>query len=111
MDFRPLGRAIGQEDRDLGTYRGRIASGAFQPDRPGTVAGVAGVHDLHLWTLGGNHTVLTAHLVCDHTESPNRLLRAATRLLDTRFGITHTTLQIEPPDYNIVETVEPERER
>jgi cobalt-zinc-cadmium efflux system protein len=73
--------------------------------------GVAGVHDLHLWTLGGNHTVLTAHLVCDHTESPNRLLRSATRLLDTRFGIIHTTLQIEPPDYNIVETVEPERER
>jgi len=53
--------------------------------------------------------VLTAHLVSDHSESPDRLLRSATRLLDTRFGITHTTLQIEPADYNIVETVEPGR--
>ena len=59
--------------------------------------------------FGGNHTVLTAHLVCDHSESSDRLLRSATRLLDTRFGITHTTLQIEPADYNIVETVEPGR--
>ncbi len=73
--------------------------------------GVAGVHDLHLWTVGGNQTVLTAHLVCDHDESPNRLLRNATRLLETRFGITHTTLQIEPPDYNIVESVEPDWNR
>ncbi len=72
--------------------------------------GVAGVHDLHLWTLGGSQTVLTAHLVCDHNEAPNRLLRSATRLLDTRFGITHTTLQIEPPDYNIVKSVEPGRD-
>jgi len=71
------------------------------------LSGVAGVHDLHLWTLGGTHTVLTAHLVCDHDESPNRLLRSATRLLETRFGIKHTTLQIEPPDYNIVKSVEP----
>lgn len=69
--------------------------------------GVAGVHDLHLWTLGGNRTILTAHLVCDHDASPARLLRSATRLLETRFGLTHTTLQIEPPDYNIVENVEP----
>ncbi|NIM00782.1 MAG: cation diffusion facilitator family transporter [Acidobacteria bacterium] len=70
------------------------------------LSGVAGVHDLHLWTLGGNQTVLTAHLVCSHDEMPARLLRSATRLLETRFGIRHTTLQIEPPDYNIVENVE-----
>nr|NIV46723.1 hypothetical protein [Gammaproteobacteria bacterium] len=43
---------------------------------------------------------------CNHDEKPGRLLRNATRLLETRFGIRHTTLQIEPPDYNIVENVE-----
>jgi cobalt-zinc-cadmium efflux system protein len=74
------------------------------------LSGVAGVHDLHLWTLGGNQIVLTAHLVSDHSRAPTSLLRAATRLLGERFGITHTTLQIEPPDYNIVKTLEPELE-
>ena len=69
--------------------------------------GVAEVHDLHLWTLGGDHIVLTAHLVSDHSRPPNGVLRAATRMLGERFDITHTTLQIEPPDYNIVKSVEP----
>ena len=64
--------------------------------------GVAGVHDLHLWTLTSNRVVLTAHLVRDPAEPADRLLRVATRMLETRFGVTHTTLQIEPPDYNVV---------
>ena len=68
--------------------------------------GVTGVHDLHVWSLGGNRTVLTAHLVRDADEPADRLLRVATQRLEERFGVTHTTLQIEPPDYNVVVELE-----
>jgi len=67
--------------------------------------GVAEVHDLHLWTLGAGRIALTAHLVADVDEPHGRLLRAATRMLSERFEITHTTLQIEPPGYNIVTSI------
>jgi cobalt-zinc-cadmium efflux system protein len=67
--------------------------------------GVCGVHDLHLWSLGGNRPLLSAHLELDHSRLPGQVLRAATDLLRERFGILHTTLQTEPPDFNIVETL------
>jgi len=67
--------------------------------------GVAGLHDLHVWSLGGGAPLLTAHLVADHSVSHAAVLREATRVLAERFGITHATLQIEPPDYNIVTEV------
>lgn len=66
------------------------------------VPGVGGVHDLHVWTLAGRAPVLTAHLVTDHTVNAPEVLRTATRRLADRFGIDHATLQLEPPDFNIV---------
>ena len=54
--------------------------------------------------LGGETPLLTAHLVLDHSVAGrDQVLREATRALRERFGITHCTLQIEPPDYNIVQ--------
>ncbi|HXV77699.1 MAG TPA: cation diffusion facilitator family transporter [Candidatus Polarisedimenticolaceae bacterium] len=70
--------------------------------------GVCDVHDLHLWSLGAGSPLLTAHLVMDHSEPADRVLRAASDALLTRFGVTHSTLQIEPPDYNIVQQLTPE---
>jgi cobalt-zinc-cadmium efflux system protein len=64
--------------------------------------GVASVHDLHLWTVGGHDPVMSAHLVLDHTESAGDVLRLATSALRERFHIEHSTLQIEPTDYNII---------
>ena len=68
-------------------------------------AGVADLHDLHVWSLGGGAPLLTAHLVVDHSVSPTTVLREATRALEESFGITHATLQVEPPDYNIIADV------
>src|SRR5206468_3145831 len=39
--------------------------------------GVADVHDLHLWSLGGNAPLLTAHLVVDLTVRGHGVLLAA----------------------------------
>jgi len=63
--------------------------------------GVAGMHDLHVWTLSGGRPILTAHLVLHGDASPARVLRSACRALEERFGIRHATIQIEPSDYNI----------
>jgi len=68
--------------------------------------GVCEVHDLHLWSLGGASPLLTAHLVIDHSVPAERVLRSATSTLRERFGIDHATLQIEPPDFNIVQRLE-----
>ena len=65
------------------------------------VSGVADVHDLHLWSLGGRAPLLTAHLVVDLTVRGHDVLRAATTELQLLYGIDHVTLQIEPPDFNI----------
>jgi cobalt-zinc-cadmium efflux system protein len=69
------------------------------------VEGVAAVHDLHLWSLGGDAPLLTAHLVLDDSLSPADVLRRATGMLRQRFGIDHATLQLEPPGYDIVQTL------
>jgi len=31
------------------------------------------------------------------------VLRSASRMIEDRFGITHSTLQVEPSDFNIVQ--------
>jgi cobalt-zinc-cadmium efflux system protein len=71
------------------------------------VPGVGDVHDLHLWSLGGRTPILSAHLVLDHSVPAERVLRAATAAVAGRFAIEHTTLQVEPPDYNIVDRLTP----
>jgi cobalt-zinc-cadmium efflux system protein len=66
-----------------------------------SLSGVADVHDLHLWSLGGSAPLLTAHLVVDLSVRAHDVLRTATAELAARYGIEHVTLQIEPPDFNI----------
>jgi len=63
--------------------------------------GVTDVHDLHLWSLGGNVPLLSAHLVLDLSVRAHEVLRAATAALAATYAIEHVTLQIEPPDFNI----------
>ncbi len=58
-------------------------------------AGVAGVHDLHIWSLGSSTPALTAHLVVTPGTDGDALRRELTTLLDERYGIEHCTLQIE----------------
>jgi cobalt-zinc-cadmium efflux system protein len=67
-----------------------------------SVPGVDEIHDLHLWSLAGGTPLLTAHLVTDHSRPYGEILRDATDRVEERFGVTHATFQIEPPDYNIV---------
>jgi cobalt-zinc-cadmium efflux system protein len=63
---------------------------------------VAGVHDLHVWTLTSGYAALSAHVVCGHGEQREMLLARVNRLLREEFRITHTTIQLErasPPGH------------
>jgi cobalt-zinc-cadmium efflux system protein len=56
--------------------------------------GVRAVHDLHVWGLSTTTTALTAHLVHDRGD-PKALLSEAQGVARARFGIAHTTFQLE----------------
>jgi cobalt-zinc-cadmium efflux system protein len=58
-------------------------------------AGVAAVHDLHIWPLSTTENALTAHLVFPGGHPGDEFLLMAATELRRRFGIGHTTLQIE----------------
>jgi cobalt-zinc-cadmium efflux system protein len=63
--------------------------------------GVLAVHDLHIWTISSNLHALSAHLVV-RMEAMGRndeILNAVKLELRRRFGIDHTTLQIESAEY------------
>jgi cobalt-zinc-cadmium efflux system protein len=60
----------------------------------GALPGVSEVHDLHIWGLSTTETALTAHLVCTTPPTEHGLHVLANALRD-RFGIGHTTIQME----------------
>ena len=59
------------------------------------VEGVVSVHDLHVWTLSGSRTALSAHVVVRSLGQWERTLVELQRRLHERFGIDHVTLQPE----------------
>jgi cobalt-zinc-cadmium efflux system protein len=63
------------------------------------VAGVRRVHDLHVWTLTSGREAMSAHVVVADVGESDRLLRELHGVLHARFGIDHTTIQLEtePP--------------
>lgn len=69
--------------------------------------GVVAVHDLHVWTISSGLYALSAHLVI-HADSIGRndaILTSVKSSLCKRYGIDHTTLQIESVDYAHVDDV------
>jgi cobalt-zinc-cadmium efflux system protein len=56
------------------------------------------VHHLHVWQLASGSRMATLHLeLHDHNDGA-RALAAVNRTLRERFGIRHTTVQIDPGD-------------
>lgn len=59
---------------------------------------VAGVHDLHIWPISTTEIALTAHLVIPWSACGPTFLHDTAHDIEHRFGIGHTTLQLEPAD-------------
>src|SRR6267378_178810 len=60
-----------------------------------SVPGVRRVHDLHVWTLTSGREAMSAHAVVDDVRDSERLLETLHAVMHARFGIDHTTLQLE----------------
>ena len=58
------------------------------------VPGVAGVHDLHVWTIATGLVALSAHLAADRPAP--EVLRELRRELRDEFGVAHTTIEFDP---------------
>ena len=59
------------------------------------LAGVASLHDLHIWGMSTRETALTVHLVMPGGHPGDAFLMSACKALSERFGIGHATVQIE----------------
>ncbi len=59
------------------------------------VPGVAGVHDLHVWSVAGDDASLTAHIAIASGLDQTVVRKAVAELLETQFKIHHSTLQTE----------------
>jgi cobalt-zinc-cadmium efflux system protein len=57
--------------------------------------GVVEVHDLHVWTITSGFPALSAHVLVGRGEDCHGTRRELERELAVRFGIEHTTLQVD----------------
>ena len=57
--------------------------------------GVVGVHDLHLWTITSGFPALSAHVLVEAGADCHAIRRQLEVVLRERFGLSHTTLQVE----------------
>jgi len=63
-----------------------------------SVAGVHGIHDLHIWQVSGRRVALSAHVVVTDLQRWPATLEHLNRALLERHGIDHPTLQAELPE-------------
>ena len=54
-----------------------------------------GVHDLHVWLIGSGFPSLSAHVLVHEGDDCHGIRRELEQLLDERFQIEHTTLQVD----------------
>jgi len=78
---------------DTGLLRARLAG----------IEGVAGVHDLHAWTLTSGLDAMSCHLVVKDASRSRDVLVAAQAAMREDFGITHCTIQIEDAAFRATE--------
>jgi cobalt-zinc-cadmium efflux system protein len=59
------------------------------------VPDVVDVHDLHVWTVASGFPALSAHVLVRPEGDCHEARRALAAMLRERFGLEHTTLQVE----------------
>ncbi len=59
------------------------------------IKGVTGIFDLHIWSITSGITALSAHVIVLDLNRSQAILQDINSLLDIRFKISHTTIQIE----------------
>jgi cobalt-zinc-cadmium efflux system protein len=85
--------------RDSGRVFMEAAPKELDPERIGealaATPGVVQVHDLHVWEVTTGMPSISAHLIVGEDADCHRARWRAARLLADRFGVEHSTLQVE----------------
>jgi cobalt-zinc-cadmium efflux system protein len=68
--------------------------------------GVVEVHDLHVWEISSGFPALSAHVLVGADSDCHAARRGLEALLHERFGLDHTTLQMDHRDSGLLE-IEP----
>ncbi len=69
---------------------------ALREDLVCAVPEVADVHHIHAWSLTSGKPLVTLHVQCAPGGDPDALISTINLRLKERFGVTHSTIQIEP---------------
>ncbi len=68
-------------------------------DRILRLPGVAGVHDLHIWTVTSGLETASGHVVLAEDADLHAVLDRVTTLLAEEYHVTHATIQCEPASH------------
>lgn len=89
------------------------APSGFDPPEIGralaAMPGVAQVHDLHVWEVTSGFVTLSAHVMVASGDDCHARRREMKELLRDRFGIEHTTLQVDHAPAPALLDIEPRR--
>jgi cobalt-zinc-cadmium efflux system protein len=93
--------------RDSGRVLLDIAPAGLPVQEIGTAmashAGVVEVHDLHVWEVTTEFPTLSAHVLVEPGADCHGIRRELEALLHDRFGLEHTTLQVEHAPAKLVQ--------
>ena len=67
-------------------------------DLVATLPAVAEVHHVHAWSLTAEQPLVTLHVRCAPDSDPNLIIPAINERLRKRYGITHSTIQVDCVD-------------
>jgi cobalt-zinc-cadmium efflux system protein len=93
--------------RDSGRIFMEAAPEGLDPDEIGhaiaSQPGVVNVHDLHVWEVTSGFPALSAHVLVEENEDCHAERRELEHLLEERFDIHHTTLQVDHATPEVIE--------
>ncbi len=85
--------------RESGRVFMEAAPSGLQPEEIGRALaaepGVVEVHDLHVWEVTSGFPALSAHVIVGAGQDCHALRRHLQRVLEERFELRHTTLQVD----------------
>ncbi|MBN2401637.1 MAG: cation transporter [Spirochaetes bacterium] len=61
-------------------------------------AGVGSLHGLHIWSVSSSEVFLSCHVCVDQSldiTNTDKIIKRVNSMLENKYGITHTTIQIE----------------
>jgi cobalt-zinc-cadmium efflux system protein len=85
--------------RETGRIFLDVSPEGIDPDAVGRAIaeqpGVVEAHDLHIWSVDDRVPALSAHVTCARDADCHRIRMELERMLQERFGLEHTTLQVD----------------